>query len=139
MIINYTYTMMLLIGMWISLTKKPMKPIMQKPMAVAIAIFWNSVKSNQITQIKKVQLNGIQIDFTFSVGFSASFYQPNRIFGKLASGFQHFSYLIHVFLLFFVDEIKSQLVYSTIFYSNKLTWENDKWRQWRLKGVREMK
>lgn len=34
--------MMLLIGMWMSLTKKPMKPMMQKPIAVAIAIFWNS-------------------------------------------------------------------------------------------------
>lgn len=37
-----TYTMMLFIGICISLTKNPMKPIMQKPMAVAIAIFWNS-------------------------------------------------------------------------------------------------
>lgn len=39
-----TYTMMLLIGMWMSFTKKPMKPIMQNPMAVAMAIFWNSEK-----------------------------------------------------------------------------------------------
>ena len=36
--------MMLLMGMWISLTKKPMNPMMAKPMAVAKAIFWNSVK-----------------------------------------------------------------------------------------------
>jgi hypothetical protein len=28
--------------MWISFTKKPMKPMMAKPIAVAIAIFWNS-------------------------------------------------------------------------------------------------
>lgn len=35
--------MMLLMGIWISLTKKPMKPIIAKPIAVAIAIFWNSV------------------------------------------------------------------------------------------------
>lgn len=35
---------MLLIGMWISFTKKPMNPIMQKPIAVATAIFWNSEK-----------------------------------------------------------------------------------------------
>lgn len=41
-------TMMLLMGMWISLTKKPMKPIMQKPMAVAIAIFWNSFLSGLV-------------------------------------------------------------------------------------------
>ena len=37
-----TYTMMLLMGMWINLMKKPMKPIMAKPTAVASAIFWNS-------------------------------------------------------------------------------------------------
>lgn len=37
------YTMMLLIGIWISLTKKPMKPMMAKPTAVAKAIRWNSV------------------------------------------------------------------------------------------------
>lgn len=37
-----TYTMMLLMGMWMSLTKNPMKPIMAKPIAVAMAIFWNS-------------------------------------------------------------------------------------------------
>jgi hypothetical protein len=29
-------------GMWMSLTKKPMNPMMQNPMAVATAIFWNS-------------------------------------------------------------------------------------------------
>ena len=37
-------TMMLLIGIWISLTKKPMNPMIAKPMAVARAIFWNSKK-----------------------------------------------------------------------------------------------
>lgn len=37
-----TYTMMLLMGMWMSLTKNPMKPMMAKPIAVAMAIFWNS-------------------------------------------------------------------------------------------------
>lgn len=42
-----TYTMMLLMGMWINLTKNPMKPIMAKPIAVAIAIFWNSGKTSR--------------------------------------------------------------------------------------------
>jgi len=37
-----TYTMMLLMGMWMSLTKNPMKPMMANPIAVAMAIFWNS-------------------------------------------------------------------------------------------------
>ena len=34
--------MMLLMGMWMSLTKNPMKPMRPNPMAVAMAIFWNS-------------------------------------------------------------------------------------------------
>jgi hypothetical protein len=33
---------MLLIGIWINFTKKPMNPIMANPIAVAMAIFWNS-------------------------------------------------------------------------------------------------
>jgi len=33
---------MLLMGMWMSLTKNPMNPISANPIAVAIAIFWNS-------------------------------------------------------------------------------------------------
>lgn len=39
-----TYTMMLLIGIWMSLTKNPMNPITANPMAVAIAIRWNSAE-----------------------------------------------------------------------------------------------
>lgn len=34
--------MMLLIGIWINFTKKPMNPIIANPIAVAMAIFWNS-------------------------------------------------------------------------------------------------
>jgi len=34
--------MILLIGIWISFTKKPMNPMIAKPIAVAMAIFWNS-------------------------------------------------------------------------------------------------
>lgn len=49
----YEPTMMLLMGMWISLTKKPMKPIMQKPIAVAIAIFWNSLRSGLVQRFTK--------------------------------------------------------------------------------------
>jgi len=37
--VSSTYTMMLLMGMWINLTKKPMKPMMANPIAVAMAIF----------------------------------------------------------------------------------------------------
>lgn len=33
--------------MWINLTKKPINPIIAKPIAVAMAIFWNSAKNNR--------------------------------------------------------------------------------------------
>lgn len=36
---------MLLIGIWINFTKKPINPIIAKPIAVAIAIFWNSANT----------------------------------------------------------------------------------------------
>ena len=39
-----TNTMMLLIGMWMSLTKKPMKPIMKNPTAVAVTVRTNSAR-----------------------------------------------------------------------------------------------
>jgi len=32
----------------------------------------------------------------FPVGFGASFHQPDRVFGELPSGFQHFGDLIHI-------------------------------------------
>ena len=41
----YLPTMMLLIGIWISLTKNPMNPIIQNPTPVAIAIRTNSLRS----------------------------------------------------------------------------------------------
>jgi len=37
-------------GMWMSFTKKPMKPMMAKPIAVAIAIFWNSKRQKNYIQ-----------------------------------------------------------------------------------------
>ena len=44
-------TMMLLMGMWMSFTKNPMNPMMAKPIAVAVAIFWNSERRPKIDQI----------------------------------------------------------------------------------------
>lgn len=41
-------TMMLLIGIWINFTKKPMNPIIANPIAVAMAIFWNSFLSGLV-------------------------------------------------------------------------------------------
>lgn len=53
--------MILLMGMWISLTKNPMKPIMAKPIAVAMAIFWNSKE-----QTKDSHLQFVIIFFCFA-------------------------------------------------------------------------
>ena len=39
--------MMLLIGMKMSFTKKPMKPMIAKPVAVACAIFENSARERE--------------------------------------------------------------------------------------------
>ena len=39
--------MMLLIGMKMSFTKKPMKPMIAKPVAVACAIFENSARQRE--------------------------------------------------------------------------------------------
>merc|ERR1719285_289589 len=44
----YAPTIILLMGMWMSLTKKPMKPMMPKPMAVAMAILENSFLSGLV-------------------------------------------------------------------------------------------
>lgn len=43
--------MMLLMGMCISLTKNPINPMMAKPMAVAMAIFWNSLRSGFVQRL----------------------------------------------------------------------------------------
>ena len=47
--------MILLIGMWISLTKNPMNPIMANPIAVAMAIFENSRREKR--KHNKIDIN----------------------------------------------------------------------------------
>lgn len=44
----------LLTGIWTSLTKKPMKPMTAKPTAVAVEIFRNSVRTNQMKTARKL-------------------------------------------------------------------------------------
>merc|ERR550532_3501257 len=66
-------TMMLLMGIWMSLTKNPMNPMMANPMAVAIAIFWNS----------------------FFVGFGTPFDKANGILSELPHGLNGLDNLIH--------------------------------------------
>ena len=77
----YDPTMILLMGMWISLTKNPMNPIIANPMAVATAIFWNSKKEYQWiydiqpqynqTDLKVLEHNPriIKLDVPFLSGF----------------------------------------------------------------------
>lgn len=67
---------MLLMGMWISLTKKPMNPITKKPKTVATAIFVNSTINFQ----RKEQRNNI---FTFSIRFCASLNKSVAVLGEL--------------------------------------------------------
>lgn len=50
--------MMLLIGIWMSFTKKPMNPMIANPIAVAMAIFWNS---KTYTYTFKYQIEKINI------------------------------------------------------------------------------
>lgn len=54
-----TYTMMLLMGMWMSFTKNPMKPMIANPIAVAMAIFWNSAKhiQSKVRKCASLKLN----------------------------------------------------------------------------------
>jgi hypothetical protein len=51
---------MLLMGMWMSLTKKPMNPMMANPMAVAMAIFWNSFLSGLVHRFTSLQQQEIK-------------------------------------------------------------------------------
>lgn len=85
--------MMLLMGMWISLTKNPMNPMIAKPMAVAMAIFWNSKLSTKKTleQEKNIRVERT----TFTVGLGASFHQTDRVLGELLARLDECDDLVH--------------------------------------------
>ena len=51
---DYDPTMMLLMGIWMSFTKKPMNPMMANPIAVAMAIFWNSEMREERLNLKSL-------------------------------------------------------------------------------------
>lgn len=76
--------MMLLIGMWISLTKKPIKPIMAKPIAVAKAIFLNSLRSGLVHFLTrryeslKNCFPGSTNLFTWSIIFDENYLKKNK-------------------------------------------------------------
>lgn len=85
-------TIILLMGIWINLTKNPMKPIMAKPMAVATAIFWNSINWRTFNQyiliifiINDLAFFSIQLRLTFTIRFCASLHQTCWVFSKLAN------------------------------------------------------
>lgn len=83
--------MMLLIGMWISFTKKPINPITANPMAVARAIRWNSAVTTHVIRPSCLQLQSL----TFQVWFSASFHQSHRVLGEVFDGLDVQLYLVH--------------------------------------------
>ena len=75
--------------MWISFTKKPMNPMIANPIAVAIAIFWNSRKRKiKVKKEKKKSNYRVYIKLFFKYWF----YNNNR----------NTKYLIY-----FTEEIKS--------------------------------
>ena len=103
----YDPTMILLMGMWISLTKNPMNPIIANPMAVATAIFWNSKKEyqwiydiqpqyNQTVKSTWTQSKDYKIGRTFSIWFCASLDKSYAILWELPQGLQCLHDLIHV-------------------------------------------
>ena len=49
----YDPTMMLLMGIWMSLTKNPINPMMANPIAVATAIFWYSFRSGFVQRFTR--------------------------------------------------------------------------------------
>ena len=89
-------------GMWINLTKKPMKPMMAKPMAVAKAIFWNSEKTNEKhflifmwTKKKLDRTQSLELELTFAVRLGAFLDQTVRVLEELFAWLDVFVDLIH--------------------------------------------
>jgi len=85
---------MLLMGMWMSLTKKPMKPMMAKPMAVATAIFWNSAGGKVGTQDSRRFLESSSL--TFPVRLGAPLDQPDGVLAELFEGLAELLDLVHL-------------------------------------------
>lgn len=80
-------TMMLLMGMWINRTKNPINPIMANPIAVAIAIFWNSFLSGFVhlfTSLRESFENCLAgstncITWSIAVGFQVLLWRKLRM------------------------------------------------------------
>lgn len=98
--------MMLLMGMKMSLTKKPTNPITTNPIAVRNATFVNSIHINVFYhQIKKIRPNfinkskskkkKIEKGGTFTIGLVASFHEANAIPRELSQGVHHWVNRVH--------------------------------------------
>lgn len=111
-IFNYEPTMILLIGIWISLTKNPMKPMMQKPIAVAIAIFWNSLRSgfvHRFTNRSESLANkraGSQNLITWSILFDCFDYISNDLVDSTVIEIIKKKYQIRCYLSLFEKRVK---------------------------------
>ncbi len=75
-----TYTMILLIGMWINLIVNPIKPIIKKPMATACETFKNSTTIIELSQtVSKVHgTTNIKCARTFPVLLSIKKYNQKE-------------------------------------------------------------
>ena len=82
--------MMLLMGMWMSLTKKPMKPMRANPIAVATAIFWNSF----LKCFSADYCSGVS-DVCAPVWLGAPLDQPDRVLAELLQRLQGGHNLVH--------------------------------------------
>ena len=80
-----------------SLTKKPMKPMMAKPMAVAKAIFWNSETKQTETRLVGDYASAEKriAALTFAVGLGAFLDQTVRVLEELFARLDVFVNLIH--------------------------------------------
>ena len=83
--------MMLLIGMWINLTKKPMKPIMRNPTPVAVKMRWNSFLSGLVhffTRwiLQQDRLSQLQTEITMLTILCRKWCNSNLFLAKVFKG-----------------------------------------------------
>lgn len=95
-----------------------MKPMMANPIAVAIAIFWNSeIKVEIIGNLPVMKKSAV---FTFLVGLGAPLDQPDGILGELLHRFDGLNDLIHgLFLELCEDEGRMTTAWKSLLLLNR--------------------
>ena len=83
--------------MWINLTKKPMKPMIANPSAVAMAIFWNSIETRSTQSIIKEHVRVTQL--TFQIWFCTALDQSHWVLGEVLHRFYVLMNNVHLALL----------------------------------------